>query len=267
MSEGFEKLKNIGAQKIHEKTHIAKHHVQALLHESFDEMTKVQFIGFISILEREYNIKLQDLKEIGLQHFQSLKALHEEENQVFVAPKKKKSNTAIYIILSLLLFAAAIIYNNSNKTQSLKEQNATFEKLENTKELQSEELIQEEDLNSSSPLMEQEDSNISKEPIEILEELPVVEKSLKIIPNAKLWLGYINPDTHQKYQKLINDSFELDAQKDWLLHLGHGDVTIILHGEEMVYKNANNMRFLYQDAMLKEITLSEFKRLNRGDTW
>lgn len=266
MSEGFEKLKNIGAQKIHEKTHIAKYHVQALLHESFDEMTKVQFVGFISILEREYGIKLQDLKEMGLQHFESLNALHEEENQVFVAPKKKKSNTALYIILSLLLFAAAIIYNNSNKTQSLKEQNVTFEKLENTNKLQNEEFIQE-DANSSDTLIEQKDLNISSEPVVIPKEVVAVEKSLKIIPNAKLWLGYINPDTHQKYQKLFSDSFELDAQKDWLLHLGHGDVTIVLHGEEIVYKNADNMRFLYQDGELKEITLSEFKSLNRGERW
>lgn len=266
MSEGFEKLKNIGAQKIHEKTHIAKYHVQALLHESFDEMTKVQFIGFISILEREYNIKLQDLKDSGLQHFQSLSALNEEANQVFVAPKKKKSNTAIYIILSLLLFAAAIIYNNSNQAESLEEQNATFEKLENTKELQSEELFQE-DINGSNILLKQKDTNISSEPVAIQEEPVTVEKSLKIIPNAKLWLGYINPHTYQKYQKLLSDPFELDAQKDWLMHLGHGDVTIVLHGEEIAYKKADNMRFLYQNGELKEITLSEFKSLNRGDRW
>ena len=264
MSEGFEKLKNIGAQKIHEKTHIAKHHVQALLHESFDEMTKVQFIGFISILEREYNIKLQDLKESGLQHFQSLKALHEEENQVFVAPKKKKNNTAIYILLSLLLFAAAIIYNNTSNSEYLEEQNATFQELENTIEPKEIEAIQQES-NSSEILLNTVDTNISSEPV-VAQEV-VVEKSLKIIPNAKLWLGYINPKTHQKYQKLFSDSFELDAQKDWLLHLGHGDVTIVVHGEEKVYQNADNMRFLYQDGELKEINLSEFKSLNRGDRW
>jgi len=264
MSEGFEKLKNIGAQKIHEKTHIAKYHVQALLHESFDEMTKVQFVGFISILEREYNIKLQDLKETGLEYFQSLKALHEEENQVFVAPKKKKSNTAIYIILSLLLFAAAIIYNNTSNNESLEEQNSTFQKLENSTELEEKEALLE-DSNSSDILLDSVDKNISSEPVVVQE--VVVEKSLKILPNAKLWLGYINPKTHQKYQKLFSDSFELDAQKDWLLHLGHGDVTIIVHGEEKVYKNADNMRFLYQDGKLKEISLSEFRSLNRGDRW
>lgn len=264
MSEGFEKLKNIGAQKIHEKTHIAKYHVQALLHESFDEMTKVQFVGFISILEREYNIKLQDLKETGLEYFQSLKALHEEENQVFVAPKKKKSNTALYIILSLLLFAAAIVYNNTSNSESLEEQNSTFQKLENSTELEEKEALLE-DSNSSDILLDAVDTNISSEPVVVQE--PIVEKSLKILPNAKLWLGYINPKTHQKYQKLFSDSFELDAQKDWLLHLGHGDVTIIVHGEEKVYKNADNMRFLYQDGELKEISLSEFRSLNRGDRW
>jgi hypothetical protein len=265
MSEGFEKLKNIGAQKIHEKTHIAKHHVQALLHESFDEMTKVQFIGFISILEREYSIQLEDLKESGIHYFQTLNAIHEEENQVFVAPKKKKSNTALYILLSFLLFAAAIFYSNSNNSESLEEQNATFQELEDSKKVENKALVQEDENSSDTLLIE--DANISKEPVVIQEEVLAVEKSLKIIPNAKLWLGYINPKTHQKYQKLFSDSFELDAQKDWLLHLGHGDVTIVIHGEEKVYKNPDNMRFLYKDGEFKEITLSEFKSLNRGDRW
>lgn len=52
VNEGFEKLGTIGAQKINEKTHISKYHVQALLHNNFDDMTKIQFLGFVSILER-----------------------------------------------------------------------------------------------------------------------------------------------------------------------------------------------------------------------
>ena len=51
MNEGFDKLKSIGAQKIHEATHIARAQIQALLHERSEDMNKSQFIGFISILE------------------------------------------------------------------------------------------------------------------------------------------------------------------------------------------------------------------------
>ena len=62
MSSGLEKLRSIGAQKIHEQTHIARQHAQALLHESFDDMSRIHFLGFISILEREYSVDLSDLK-------------------------------------------------------------------------------------------------------------------------------------------------------------------------------------------------------------
>lgn len=62
MSSDLEKLKEIGAQKIFEQTHITKEHIQAILHKSFEGLTKVQFQGFVSILEREYQVDLKDLK-------------------------------------------------------------------------------------------------------------------------------------------------------------------------------------------------------------
>lgn len=263
MSEGFEKLKSIGAQKIHEKTHIAKHHVQALLHESFDEMTKVQFIGFISILEREYTFRLPDLRERGLEHFKGLSKSFEEESQVFFTPKKKKNNTFLYILLALILLISGIIYNNLNHEKSLDEQNATYEELQiQEKEIEEIPEIFEEN-NTTNELINIQESNATQE----TQELVVLEKSLVIVPRTRLWIGYINTNTHQKYQKTITEPLEFDGEKDWLLYLGHGNIEIVLHGETIGYKKADNMRFSYQDGELKEIDLQEFKSLNRGNKW
>ena len=93
MSDGLDKLKAIGAQKIHEKTHIARIHVQAILHNSFEGITKIQFLGFISILEREYSVKLDELKARGLEYFggETSQESDDIEPHVFVTPKKKKS--------------------------------------------------------------------------------------------------------------------------------------------------------------------------------
>ena len=66
MSEDFEKLKKIGVQRIHEATHISRIHAQAILNCSFEDMTKIQLNGFISILQREYSLDLSDLRDKSL---------------------------------------------------------------------------------------------------------------------------------------------------------------------------------------------------------
>ena len=93
MSDGLNKLRGIGAQKIHELTHIARQHVQAVLHETFDDMNKIQFLGFVSILEREYGVDLSDLKAKGQEFYAGESSKLHQETKVFVSPKKKKSYT------------------------------------------------------------------------------------------------------------------------------------------------------------------------------
>jgi len=139
---GFEKLKEIGAQKIHEKTHITKQHVQAVLHESFENINRVQFIGFISILEREYEIELDDLKAKGLAYFKEessrLDSIDFAENtkNIFIYPKKKRNLTPLYITIILLIFAVAAYFSLtplSSISKSLNIQQIDNSAIENAK--------------------------------------------------------------------------------------------------------------------------------------
>ncbi|MBN2782493.1 MAG: hypothetical protein JXQ66_04575, partial [Campylobacterales bacterium] len=115
MSSDLEKLREIGAQKIFEQTHITKEHVQAILHKSFEGLNKVQFNGFISILEREYQVDLKDVKEAASSFYNQQNGLfdtNKEQNGVFVTPEKEKKSSAIYIIFSVLIISLAILYFN-----------------------------------------------------------------------------------------------------------------------------------------------------------
>ena len=60
--KSFEDLQALGANSIHERTHIARAKLEQLLHKSFDELNRVQFMGFVSILEREYGVNLDSLR-------------------------------------------------------------------------------------------------------------------------------------------------------------------------------------------------------------
>ena len=49
MSEGFDKLKDIGAQKIHESTHISRKYIQDILQEDFSGMNRIQFLAPLAL--------------------------------------------------------------------------------------------------------------------------------------------------------------------------------------------------------------------------
>jgi hypothetical protein len=126
-------------------------------------------------------------------------------------------------------------------------------------------IVIEDDTNSSTLKVEAEklDTKDVNDSNDIKEEI----SSFKIIPINKVWLGYIDLSTYKKYQKTFIDEFSLDPSKDWLLVFGHGNITIEVNGIIKKFANKKGIRFSYINGELKEITLKEFKSLNRGNRW
>lgn len=261
MSEGISKLKEIGAQKIHETTHISKQYVQAMLHESFEDMNRIQLLGFISILEKEYNINLDYLREKGDQYFGDILPEQNDKDKIFIAPKKKKNYSIFYIIIAVLIFIAVTAFTITNFSSA-----ATDKKVQ---------LLDNSNIDNATknitPVIEinasVEDENLSTPDEYIEPEVAEIPKSLKIMPNVRLWVGYIDLKTYKKYQKIITDELVLDAQKDWILVCGHGDLNIEVNSEIQEFKTKKNLRFSYVDGVLQKITYNEFKNLNRGNEW
>ncbi|MEA3371118.1 MAG: hypothetical protein U9Q40_07245 [Campylobacterota bacterium] len=257
MSEELDLLREIGAQKISEDTHIPLQHVQSVIHESFEDLTKIQFLGFISILEREYNQELSALKAKGLEYFKA-KSLHSsEQHSVFVEPKRVKKPTLIYIIVVFFVFmiVAFISVQSTEDTEVIEEiDNSAIEKVQQKLPP----IIVDE---NSSELSSKVDENLT------LQEDEKIVPSLSIIPKSKLWIGYINRDEEIKKQKIIKKTLVLDPSKEWLLSLGHGNVDVEINGELQEFKSRKNVRFFYKDGELKQLTLRDFKILNEGRIW
>ncbi len=251
MSEGLEKLQGIGFQKIHENTHISKSHIKAILEHSFDKMTKIQFCGFISILEREYSIKLDRLREEGLEYFQQNSATPIQEADVFTESKIKKNLTNIYIGIAIVVFLIAVVITTFSSSSS----SSTIVKELDNSAIESAQIVS-------------SDSNIS-EPEVVVEEVlePVAVKHFSIKPKSKLWIGYIELGAHKKNQKTITQELVLDPNKDWLLSLGHGYVDFEVNGETIEYTKGKNLRFVYRDGELTKINYEEFKNINKGNEW
>ncbi|WP_373071283.1 hypothetical protein [Sulfurimonas sp.] len=252
LKDNYEALKKIGAQKIHEQTHIPKIQCEDLVNGYFESMNKIQFTGFVSILEREYSLDLRALKAEGLSFFEGKDMPDIAESKVFITPKKTKNYTTFYIIAAILIFLVVLFgLSSDNKKIEPKIDNKKIEQV-------------------TSKIIPKEipDENTT---VEVKEE-PQVQKELsplKIIPNVKLWVGYINLNTGRKLQKIVPEfeALELDPKGHWLLSLGHGDVTFDVNGEVEKFKESRNIRLLYKDGELKKITYREFLALNKGREW
>ncbi|MCW8837318.1 MAG: hypothetical protein OQK11_01325 [Thiovulaceae bacterium] len=247
-SENYEKIKSIGAQKIHEQTHIPKVSCEDLVNGYFKAMNRIQFLGFVSILEREYSLDLSDLRAEGMAHFSQIEEVPTIESKVFITPKKTNSYALYYIVAALVIFImVAINMPSSDRVEQHKIDNAQIEEV-------------------ASKLTPQEEA-LAENQLEQSE--PKVTDELKIIPQTKLWVGYINLNTGRKYQKIVEEleELELDPSGHWLITLGHGHVTFSINNELNNYKDYRNIRFLYKDGELKKITHQEFLDLNKGQEW
>lgn len=270
MSEALERLKKIGAQKIYEETHIPVEHAQAMLHESFDGFSRVQFLGFVSILEREYDEDLSEFRSLGLENFEVHRDVLEEPS-VFIAPKKKKNFTLLYLVLALGLFGAVAYFQINSSKESTEvpiEDNSLIENVQNSMQSDNANESNLSTLDTNTTVLEANATRVeSSEPVEeVIQEIETPQ-SLKFKAKTELWLGYIDVATNKHYNKIFTGEFALDTNKNWLLVFGHKFVDMTL-GEKLVEVDKNDsLRFLYEDGELKAISKTEFKKLNRGRTW
>jgi len=269
MSNDYEKLKAIGAQKIHEETHISRLHVQAILDKTYDDMAKIQFSGFISILEREYYLDLVELREEGLVHFNGLDDINTDNLNIVFKPKKEKSSSSsYYMIVGICIFVAVIYFSLSDSSQKNEKPEHIDESLiksaqANIQAIKEKPEVQEQIIKIKKVITEKE-NNATKEK----EATQVVKvKSFSIQPREALWLGYKDLDTGKSYQITTSEMLQLDANKTWLLTSGHGHINIIIDGVATKYSKTYTMRFLYKDGVIKKLNYKKYQELDAGGRW
>lgn len=302
MSYGSEKLQELGVQRIHDDTHISIQHINIVLNEEFENINKVQFMGFISILEREYDIDLSDIRDNGLEYYKSDANTYNGEPGVFVVVGKHKTFKYFYIVLAFIVFIFAMYFTMNYETQkssvvvenkiidevkknieSVQDGITPEKRLENSeitkkdtpslkKKSQEETLVPSEKTSSLAVKSNKEikvevlKKEESKAP-QVLPEKSADISPLVVEPRSKLWIGYVDISHNKKYQKIITEPLVLDAHTKWLLFLGHGNVNIEVNGIVNEYRTKKSMRFIYKEGKLKKVTTEEFKKLNRGRKW
>ena len=260
MKNSFERLKEIGASAIYEKTHITPSTIEAIINREFHKISRVQFNGFVAIIEREFQL---DLRELKIEYNLSQEIEVEEEKKEIAPVVKKESHLKRYLFFLLIFFSVTIYFVFKS---SLHDVDESALKLNNTHiEVAKEQLqtkLQTEAVASSSSMEAVSSSSMSASS----SQKSLVEY-LSIVPKSNLWIGIIALQDGKKEQKTTKEMLELNGSKRYLFVLGHGYVTFHIGEEVYDFKERGTMRFLYENGVLKTLSKAEFRSYNQGKNW
>jgi len=115
-------LREIGLKEVSNKTFINLDNLTALLDKDFVKLNKIKALGFIQILQREFDVDLNELKNEYLQFYNSHKK--PKENQPILTPtdedEEKPKKFLSYILLGLAaLLVAYFLFSNGGKSESM----------------------------------------------------------------------------------------------------------------------------------------------------
>ncbi|MEA1919878.1 MAG: hypothetical protein U9N52_08570 [Campylobacterota bacterium] len=263
MSDILEPIKAYDIETLHHRTRIAPPNLKALLEHDFSKFTKVQFLGFVSILEREFTVDLSAYKE---EFFTASGSVYEatpeakdfvSEKELKVHSKLPKTVLTVLVLLGIVFLAYKVLTPPQEHTPIVLNDTAIIEAKEKLIKVEQEEL-----------LVKEIEANVSLEAnqsVALIEE--VVVPKIMILPKRRVWMGLIDMQTGEKIQDVIDIAYEVNSSKSWLMVFGHGYIDIEFDKELFEYSSRKKLWFIYEDGQLQKIDKQEFRKSNGGKAW
>ena len=301
MEENLEKLREIGIKQIAKDTRISISRVENILNKKFDSIQRVHLVGFLQILERQYKMDLLGLleefdqyqkqnskesnkdkvevKDLSLDTQKSrYDAIDDQKKQV--ASKQKFYITIVVVVIVVLLY---LIYQNLIGKKAEQEGEVQTTQViadENQNEAQNETNTEDDSTASSEPEIIESDTQSSKDSSR--ESSRAESKAsqtsqanqtnsesqgneLVVTTNMQLWLDIVDLDTKKrKYQGVTSDTYTIKSENHrLLLAFGHSNFALSIDGQNFDFDKGNfPLYFIYEpDNGLKKIDNATYKRL------
>lgn len=273
----FEDLQALGTEKIHERTHISRDKVDLVLTKSFAQIGRVQFMGYISILEREYDIDLSAIKEEYIQFCQSNPSVLAPKESVILRAnsntKPKWIATGAAVIIGLIAGGYYLQGTMSSEPNDdlLNLTTASVQVVETNETNITD--MNETNQSTAIPVVKTETNQSAVQPIQPAMQQPALSsavvggQSTQIVPQFKVWYGMIDLSTGKKMQNITADPIIVDPTKTWLIVLGHGRVELSSTEGKKVLNDRNTVHFVCENGLFKQITQQEFIERNGGKNW
>lgn len=271
----FEDLQELGCNSIHENTHISRPKIEQVLNKSFGELSKVQFMGFISILEREYQLDLSSLREEYNEYTQMHPDSSNTEKSAILQAQSHARRLWVIVALVVIILLVGIAWavqgalSTYPKEEVIQLSSAAIEVVDsnltemNVSDANGTNEINVTEVNATQLTEEQNQSII----VDAQDQVLNFGNVISIKPASKVWVGMMDLATGEKTQKVTKDPIVIDTTKNWLFIFGHGRLEIVASGGSKTVKERNTAWFAYENGVLQRLTFEQFKTKNKGSNW
>jgi len=246
--EEFFELHSI--EEINKKTKISPISLRYIKNKDFDKLIRVKFIGFVRLIEKEYNVDLSELIEDYKNFYNKdeIKAEKTEKKEVKneEKPQKESKNYFFTILIVVLFIISAVLYfgllNKKDKKEDYSSINSSItDNKDNDKNL----LIK-----SDNKIIIPKEQNLSNNITEKNETKPIVKDyNITIIPNEKVWFRAFNIDTNKTKEFLTSHTKTFEG--NYYMKFGHGNLTIMYNNQMITPNTKKIIRILFKNGKYK----------------
>ena len=289
MMQLHEILEENSTQAISKKTMISEENIELLLAEDFSSLTKAKAMGFISILERDFNADLSALKKAALTYYDSRKGLDESINIALPRVEEKKERSKLFplLMLGLLAYASWYFFTQFDKKtlgtllpfgDNKLETSVTQVATKDVGALSIDKALAETPADASGAQTEivvasLEPKKVVTQPIASNTQEHFVSTSTKhrkvhalirnrkivLLPERKLWFGLIDIETGKREHFSITKQYKIDVtKKSWLLATSPASFALINHNETQEYNDARAHYFKVSNTGVESLSKEEY---------
>ena len=268
--KSFEDLQELGANVIHEQTHIARSKLELVLNKTYGDLTRVQFMGFISILEREYGMDLSNIRHEYDEFMQTHPDVIVQKSSVILQAESRSRQK--WVLGGIVAIVVLIVLGSMTQGQLSISPSDDIIKLSTTDVQvvdQNTDVVLPAEINTSitTPVIEANVSTAKHEQNTTMASVVATDNAVSIKPIAKVWVGMMDMATGQKTQKITKEAIVLDGSKNTLFMFGHGRLEIMTPDGKKTLKERNAVWFTFENGKLKQINETQFIEINKGTSW
>ncbi|MCD8476630.1 MAG: hypothetical protein LRY68_00640 [Sulfurospirillum sp.] len=304
MDNDVKVLEKIGLKEVSTKTHIEVKQLAYILNAQYDKLNKINTLGFVKILSREYDIDFTEWLE-GYHDYWAEQDNEEDtqSNKIFICARSDRSyKKAAWFFLLMVLIAGAFFVVSVFKIDvgipsiidkvktEIPQTNNAYQSASVVKEATTslgvkveERIIETNSTNSSiEAVVVSIDENLTRkaESNESNATAPIPEiqtnTSMKsdvntskamILPMKRIWVGIVNLETNTRKESSSDHNITIDLHQKQIIKTGHGFFKLYYDGNVEDFKEQGSTRFLVENGTLQKISEEKFVELNRGKNW
>ena len=307
MDNDIKVLEKIGLQEVCKRTHIEVKQLEYMINNQYDKLNKVNTLGFVKILSREYKLDFTDWLE-GFHDYWAESKAEEDSNKekIFIRAKSERSyKKAVWSFLFIASIAGLFglfsifkleidfdVMSFLDKAKSDTIQTSAFQSAPVVQEAATslgvkveERVIETNSSNSTvqavvvsidenlTRKIESNDTNATNIPLSILPESNTIlvktlpKNSAIIAPSRRIWVGIINLETFARKESLNDQNMTIDLTKRQIIKTGNGFFKLSYDGSIEDFAEQGSTRFLVENGTMKKISEEKYIELNRGKNW